>query len=176
MIRVACVLLLSSSAFAQGPIVKSFLPRYEAAKLNFLETAALFDEKDYSYRLTPAQRTVAEWIDHTTMSLHNNCAQLEGKGAPPMDHSKHGGATSKADVQKALKEAFDHCDAAIKALTDEKAVQAVTINGRESYPINAMFGILITLNEHYGNLVGYMRTKGMVPPSTARAQKAAPKK
>jgi hypothetical protein len=174
--RLAFVLFIASSAFAQGPIVKSFVPRYEAAKLNFIETAALFEEKDYGYRLTPAQRTVAEWIDHTVMSLHNSCAQLEGKGAPPMDHSKHGAATTKADAQKALREAFDHCDVAIKGLTDEKAVQAVTTNGRESYPINAMFGILITLNEHYGNLVGYMRTKGMVPPSTARAQKAATKK
>jgi len=26
-------------------------------------------------------------------------------------------------------------------------------------------------NEHYGNLVTYMRLKGMVPPSTARSQK-----
>jgi uncharacterized damage-inducible protein DinB len=26
-------------------------------------------------------------------------------------------------------------------------------------------------NEHYGNLIVYMRLKGHVPPSTARAQK-----
>lgn len=26
-------------------------------------------------------------------------------------------------------------------------------------------------NEHYGNLVVYLRLKGQVPPSTARAQK-----
>ncbi|HYZ85983.1 MAG TPA: DinB family protein [Bryobacteraceae bacterium] len=159
-------------ASAQGPILKSFMPRYEAAKLNFIETAELFPEKDFSYRLTPQQRTVSEWIDHTVMSLHNNCSALEGKAAPPMDHSKHSGDLSKAQLQKALKDAFDHCDSAIKGLTDEKVVQAVSVNGKESYPINSMFGILIVLNEHYGNLVGYMRTKGLVPPSTARAMKA----
>lgn len=153
--------------------MKSFLPRYEAAKLNFLETAELFPEKDYSYRLTPAQRTVGEWIDHTTMSLHNNCALLEGKGAPPLDHSVHGSSSaSKPSVQRSLKQAFEHCDSAIKSLTDQKTVTAVNVNGRETYPINAMFGILVSLNEHYGNLVGYMRSKGLTPPSTARAQKA----
>jgi len=165
--------LLSAPAFAQGPIMKSFVPRYEAAKLNFLETAELFPEKDYSYKLTPGQRTVSEWIEHTTMSLHNSCGLLEGKGAAPMDHSMHGAAnTSKAAVQASLKQAFTHCDNAIKSLTDEKAVAAVTVNGRETFPIGSMFGILVTLNEHYGNLVGYIRSKGLIPPSTARAQKA----
>lgn len=170
--RVVVCALLSTCAFGQGPIVKSFTPRYEAAKLNFIETADLFADKDYSYRLTPAQRTVGEWIEHTIASLHNSCGLMEGKGAAPMDHSAHGAAKSKADLRKQLKEAFDHCDTVVKGLTDAKAVAAVTVNGRESYPINSMFGVLVTLNEHYGNLVGYMRSKGLTPPSTARAQKA----
>ena len=34
-----------------------------------------------------------------------------------------------------------------------------------------LFGNVSHTNEHYGNLVTYMRIKGLVPPSTERAQR-----
>jgi hypothetical protein len=30
-----------------------------------------------------------------------------------------------------------------------------------------MIGVVVSGNEHYGNLVGYLRSKGITPPSTA---------
>jgi hypothetical protein len=33
-----------------------------------------------------------------------------------------------------------------------------------------MLGFLTNMASHYGNMVGYLRAKGVTPPSTARAQ------
>jgi hypothetical protein len=57
-------------------------------------------------------------------------------------------------------------------MTDRKATTEITIGNRKLYPVTPMIGIVASLNEHYGNMVGYLRSKGIVPPSSARnAQK-----
>jgi hypothetical protein len=33
-----------------------------------------------------------------------------------------------------------------------------------------MLGFLTNMASHYGNMVGYLRAKGVTPPGTARAQ------
>jgi hypothetical protein len=78
--------------------------------------------------------------------------------------------TGKDAIAKALADSFTYCDAAFQGMDDAKAVQEVTIGERKVVPANVMVSLVASLNEHYGNLVGYMRTKGITPPSTARAQ------
>ena len=163
------VLAVMAWGQAEGPLMKSILPRYQAIKQNLLETAEAMPEADYSYRLTPAQRTFAEWMEHNVMMNYGMCSAVMGQAAP--DTKKYHGLTAKADLQKALKESFDYCDQAFQGMTDEKALATVTVEGRPVTPVNSMIGLLANWNEHYGNLVGYLRTNGMVPPSTARAQK-----
>ena len=88
-----------------------------------------------------------------------------------MDHAKHTGDKSKADLVAALKEAADSCDKSLKAMTDQKALTAIDIGGKPTYPVNALLGLLTNMASHYGNMVGYLRAKGITPPSTARTQK-----
>jgi hypothetical protein len=150
--------------------MQSIMPRYQAIKQNLIETAELFPEGDYSYRLTPGQRTVAEWMDHNVSMLHGMCATIQGQPAPDIKHLQ--GLKTKDELVKALRTGFEYCDSALGGMTDEKALQPA---GGKAAPINTMVGLVVNLNAHYGNLVGYMRSKGLVPPSTARAQKAKKK-
>jgi hypothetical protein len=54
-------------------------------------------------------------------------------------------------------------------MTDAKATAQATVADRKVYPVQPMVSLVASLNEHYGNLVGYLRSKGIVPPSSARA-------
>ena len=167
-----CIFLLGVAVplCAQNPVTDTLRTGYSRMKQNLIETAEVMPEADYSFKLTPPQREFSGWLEHTAMSAYGSCAQMIGAAPPDAMKSVHG-LTKKADVSRALKESFDYCDAAFKDMTDAKATTQVTIGDRKLYPVTPMIGLVALLNEHYGNLVGYMRSKGIVPPSTARASK-----
>jgi len=75
--------------------------------------------------------------------------------------------TSKADLVKAIKDAFAYCDGAYQ-MSDTKAnTEQVTFFG--SMTGSRLWALMFNVahnSEHYGNLVTYFRLKGMVPPSS----------
>ncbi len=163
---------LALTAFAQteGPLMKAILPRYATAKLNLIESAAAMPEADYGFRLTPPQRTFGEWIEHTVEMNYGLCSGILGE-ATPKDRIKKG-LTAKADLEKAFKESFEYCDRAFQPIPDAAALTEKEVaGGRKVVPASAMIGLLINWNEHYGNLVGYLRSRNITPPTTARAQR-----
>ena len=162
--------LFAVGAFAQGPLVEAITAQYKPMKLNFIEGAAAIPADDYTYKLTPPQRPLGEWISHTAQGNFTRCAAISGKATPP-EAKIAGDAKSKEEIQKVLAASFTYCDEALKTITDQGALAEVTIGGKKSYPVTAMVSLIASLNEHYGNMVGYLRMKGITPPSTARAQK-----
>jgi hypothetical protein len=57
-------------------------------------------------------------------------------------------------------------------MTDDVALKAGAVDSKPSAaPVNAMVGLLTNMASHYGNMVGYLRAKGITPPSTARGMK-----
>lgn len=147
--------------------MQSILPRLETSRLDIVETADLMAETDYTYRLSPPQRSIGEWMQHNIMMNYASCAQISS--APPIDTSKFRTVTTKPELLPVLKASFDYCAAAFQSFNDETALKPFQANGRASaIPANVMIGLLTLWNEHYGNLVGYIRSKNLVPPSTAR--------
>jgi len=63
-------------------------------------------------------------------------------------------------VSKGLKDSFAYCAGAIEGVNDQKVLAAPQTT-------NALLHIIVHNNEIYGNIVGYMRASGLVPPSTA---------
>lgn len=171
MTRCCLLLLISSCAFAQSknPLTDAFMARYKSIKQNLIESAEAMPEEAYSYKLTPAQRDFGAWISHTVQGTYSYCATIKGEQTP--DSARFHDMTGKAVLTKAIKDAFDYCDAALKDMTDEKALAAHSVGGKQVYPVQGMVALLASENEHYGNIVGYMRSKGVTPPSTARASK-----
>jgi hypothetical protein len=153
-----------AAAQSANPLSDALRQRYNVAKMNLVESAELMPAENYSYKLSPQQRMFSEWIGHTVMLNHNSCAAMEGAAAAPMDHSKHGAQQEKSALVSALKDSYAHCDKVFAGLEDSKLL--ATKGG-----INAALNLLANSYSHYGNMVGYMRTKGLVPPSTARSQK-----
>ena len=123
----------------------------------------------YGFRLTDGQMTFAEWLIHSTQRNYSDCAVLKGESTPEAERQA-AKLKEKADVSKALKDSFAYCAGALETVTDQKAVSADPV----SY---AFLHLVVHNNEIYGNIVGYLRVSGIVPPSTASraAQKAKPK-
>jgi uncharacterized damage-inducible protein DinB len=75
---------------------------------------------------------------------------------------------------KALGDALTYCDGVFKETTDANASQLVKIAGPGGSGQSTRVLVLVFNtthnNEHYGNVILYLRLKGIVPPSTARVQ------
>ena len=71
-----------------------------------------------------------------------------------------------------VKDGFVYCDDLFANLTDEKAAAMIAIgtapNTRQVAAGTRLTMVVVHGNEHYGNLVTYMRIKGIVPPSSAQ--------
>jgi hypothetical protein len=165
----ATAAVLQCAAQTKNPLTDAFMARYKAIKANLIESAELMPEEHYGFKLTPAQRTFGEWIAHTAMANYSACGTI--RGARPPEAGKPVESSGKAELVKALRDSFAFCDTALEGMTDQKAVAAVKMGERTVHPVEGMLGLLATDNGHYGNLVGYLRTKGLVPPSSARMER-----
>jgi uncharacterized damage-inducible protein DinB len=164
------LLTLTGALSAQNPLTDTVKTRYGAIKQSLIEAAEVVPEDAYTFRLTPAQRTFGEWIAHTAGGNYNYCAAIKAEKAPEAAQAA-AKATSKADLVKAIRDSFTYCDVALEGMTDLKALAAIDMAGKKVYPAQGMVNLVASANEHYGNMVGYMRAKGVTPPSTARAAK-----
>jgi len=103
------------------------------------------------------------------MGNYNFCAIIKGDKTPDTHHLH--ALTGKAELSKALVESFEYCDSALKGMDDRKAMAEITVGDKKVYPVQGMVNLVSSENEHYGNIVGYLRSKGITPPSSARAAK-----
>jgi len=160
------VLLCGVAMQAQSgnPLLAAVRERFDRIRLDFEESADLVPEEKYGFRLTPAQRTFGEWIGHTSAGLYGYCSAIKGEPRPEAaKHAEH--AKTKADLSRGIKEAFAYCDSALQGTSDAKLLDRPAA-------VRGAINLVASPNEHYGNIVGYMRASGLVPPSTARAMKA----
>jgi uncharacterized damage-inducible protein DinB len=103
--------------------------------------------------------------------------ELPAKGAAAPATANFERTADKAALIKGLTDALAYCDEVYQSTTVANFNQAVTMTGFPGMnPTTATTRGAVLIfntthnNEHYGNLVVYLRLKGKVPPSTARAQ------
>jgi len=160
------VAFFGSMAFAQNPLTDAFQARYQSMRDNLVQSAEAMPEDSYNFKLTPEQRPFSGWIGHVAMGNYHFCSMIKGEKAP--DTSALHDKTGKADLVKAIKDSFEYCDRELQGITDQKALTAVQADGKQVYPVQAMISLVASTNEHYGNLVGYLRSKGITPPSSRK--------
>jgi uncharacterized damage-inducible protein DinB len=138
------------------------------------EAAENMPADEYAFRPTPQVRSFGQIIGHVVDANFFFCSQAAGeKSAATVDHEQ---ITDKSGLVKALNDSLVYCDRVYAATTDANFVQPLQIaNVVGTGSTNTVRGAVLLYNiahnyEHYGNLAVYMRLKGHVPPSTARAQ------
>jgi hypothetical protein len=158
------ILLLGCMAcgvlYAQNNLTTAAVQRYfNPVRRNLEASAELMPAEKYSYRLTPGQNTFAEWMNHSSERNYRDCATLRSEPQP--DAAKRlPSLKEKAEVMQALKESFAYCAAALEKMDDQKASSSPEMSV-------AFLHVIVHSNEIYGNVVGYLRSSGIVPPSTA---------
>ena len=129
--------------------------------------------EEYAFKPTPQVRSFGELIGHVASANYFFCSQAKGEKSPATGNYET--TSSKADLVKALNGSPAYCDDAYTATTDSNFQQLVKVAGPGGGGREAGRGALTFNtahnNEHYGNIVVYMRLKGHVPPSTARVQR-----
>lgn len=174
----AAALLLTAVLSAQGtpanPLVTVSKNIYAIAKGDILGSVNKIPDDMWSFQPTKDVRTVGQLFAHIADGQYEFCGvAAEGKSVSK-DIEKT--LKTKAEIVSALKDAFAYCDAAYAQMTDANAAELVRFGGMRITKLGAMdFNIAHTM-EHYGNLVTYMRIKGIVPPSSEPRQPAAPQK
>jgi uncharacterized damage-inducible protein DinB len=154
------------------PPLSTWLRNAYTSNRGFLAKAAEKMPEEF-YGLRPGAqeevRTFGKIIGHVANANFNYCSRAKGEKNPnAADFEK---LTTKAELVKALNDAFTYCDAVYGELTDASATETVQVtlaNGRQVQfvRITQLIGNHAHNNEHYGNLVTYMRMKSIVPPSS----------
>jgi len=170
-----CLLAAAAVASAQDNPLSAFTRRVYARDKNILlRSAEKVPEEYYSFRPTDAVRSFGQLIGHLADSQYEFCSPVVGGQVPAPNVEKT--KTSKADLIAALKEGFAYCDKAYDGLTDANAAEAVKFFGREAPKMGVLIQNSLHNQEHYGNLVTYMRMKNIVPPTSEPAPSRQPKK
>jgi uncharacterized damage-inducible protein DinB len=147
---------------------------WNAVKDYVVRAAEKMPEENYAFKPTPEVRSFGQLVGHVADANFMFAAMALGEKREPRDIEKT--KTSKADLVAALKESFAACDK-VFAETDARLETATKLFGHETNRFGVV-GLLIGHNyEHYGNMVTYMRMKGLVPPSSEpRHEAPAPPK
>jgi uncharacterized damage-inducible protein DinB len=171
----AAVLATCGAAFAQSsnPLTAGATFHYGIIKNYVTRTALKIPAEQYAFRPTPEVRSIAQLIAHLADSNYRLCSVLAGQD-PPIDAGIEREARTKADLTKVLDESFVYCDRQYAAMTDSNGASLVKFDaGGEGARVPLQMPRLTVLAfhtahayEHYGNLVTYMRLRGIVPPSS----------
>ncbi len=168
-----------ASAAAPKPAAPAFNAFNKAAwaftKTNLLKSAEKMPEESYGFKPADSVRTFGQVIGHAADSSYYFCSVALGEKNPAKAIEKT--KTSKADLVAALKEAIAYCDKAYDTMTPAQGAEMVTLFGgaRELQKVDVLTANALHGVEHYGNLVVYLRMKGLVPPSSEQQEAPAPK-
>jgi uncharacterized damage-inducible protein DinB len=162
------VLFGAAALNAQNPLSSDLKNSYTGIKGTIMKAADEMAEPDYSFKASPMERTYGAMIGHIADVQFGLCGNAKGE-EKKSDAEKS--KTTKADLVAALKASFDYCDGAYDSLTDADATTMVTLFGPRKATKLAVLNFNIAHdNEMYGQLVVYLRIKGLVPPSSQRRQ------
>ncbi len=154
----------AGSAAKANPLSSVTRYMYATSKNEILKSAEEMPEENYAFKPVATVRTFGQLVGHVADAQYEFCSAVVGDGKQPPGIEKN--KTSKADLIAALKEGFAYCDKAYDSMTDTQAPEIVKFFGRDS-PKLSVLTINIGHNmEHYGNMVTYLRIKGLVPPSS----------
>ena len=172
---VVLVVTTVGSNQAQGsgsanPVIGAARGEYQRVKEYLLKSAEQMPESDYAFKPTPTVRSFGEIIAHVASTQFVFCAAAQNQKNPQTaDLEKT--QKAKGPLVDALRASFAYCDSAYE-MKDSQALGRITLpNWDEQSPLSVLILNVTHNNEHYGNIVTYLRLRGLVPPSSQPARK-----
>jgi uncharacterized damage-inducible protein DinB len=127
-----------------------------------------FPEDQYDFKPTPAQRSFAEQLLHAAGANYFFTSPAMGQKPPSEEDPKRDQYKTKADVVSFVKKSFADGATAIKAKGD-KGMSDLLVDPFSHQQVRVSdfaYGFIEHDGEHYGQLVGYYRLAGLVPPES----------
>jgi uncharacterized damage-inducible protein DinB len=173
-VRVALAIALFAVPFGAGaqpqnPLTTALRSTWNSAKTNVRRSADVMPEAKYNFKPVDNVRTFGALLSHIAGASYEFCAAAKGEKPPFAEDAFEKSAKTKAEIVKALDGAIAYCDDIYKTLDDAKAAQltAGAFGGPQGARAANLIGNTGHFQEHYGNLVTYLRINGLVPPSSA---------
>ncbi len=140
---------------------------------NYVVAAAeKMPEENYSFKPTPDIRSFGELVGHAADAQYMFCSIASGGANPNKGIEKT--KTAKADLVNALKEAVSYCKETYAGMTDAQGAQMTKFMNFQLAKLTILSINTAHTDEHYGNMVTYMRLKGIVPPSSEQRPPSPP--
>jgi uncharacterized damage-inducible protein DinB len=164
----------ATPAAPANPVTMSEKGLYGFMSGAVIRAAEKMPEENYGFKPTPEVRSFGQLVGHEADANYNFCSLAAGETNPAKNIEKT--KTSKADLVAALKDAVAYCNKTFDGMTDATGSQIVKLFGT----MNLARLTVLSLNtahtdEHYGNMVTYLRLKGIVPPTSEAAPAPAAK-
>jgi uncharacterized damage-inducible protein DinB len=163
----AVVLAFASPVFAQNPATAAVKVQFGMISGVLARTAEKIPENLYAFKATPEVRSIAQLIGHIADSQFGICAAAAGE--KPAQSGIEKSVTSKAELTKALVDSSAYCNKVIDGMTDQKGMEIVKFFTGDTPRLLVLTFNIAHSNEHYGNLVTYMRLNKIVPPSSEKS-------
>lgn len=160
---------VAQNAPSANPLSDALRSQWKSVRTYYLKSADEMPEENYGFKPAETVRSFGEIIAHVAGANYLICSAAKGEKSPHGENEFVTSATTREAIIKAAKESVAYCDAAFDAATDTTLSKLVaspfSANGK--LPLGAVLVDNIGhVNEHYGNLVTYLRIKGLVPPSS----------
>jgi uncharacterized damage-inducible protein DinB len=173
--RVAVLFLLGSivglaqqpappPAAPANPLTSDVRMAFEYLTNAIVASAEKMPAENYAFKPVPEVRSFGQILGHIADTQYSMCAALRGVSRPEIEVEKT--KTAKADLVAALNEAVAFCRPAYADSTDARAAETVKLFGGDHTRLGVLYFNNLHAVSHYGNLVTYMRMKGIVPPTS----------
>jgi len=172
------------AAPATGPVSTMLKGSFDTISRYITASAEKMPEENYAFKPTPEVMSFGQLLTHVAATHFSYCSRVKGEANPNAggDIEKK---TAKADIVKAFADSVAYC-APLYAMSDAAALEALPAplapQGQQAAPppppapprppaqpqakLQRLLGNVTHDWEHYGNLVTYLRIKGLVPPSS----------
>ena len=161
----AMVIAAAAPAFAQATIHGDLTKDWAGQKTLLVALANAMPEDKYGFKPTPAQRSFGEHVLHIAQVNTMLTKSLGGKTPEPAINMK---ATTKAEMVKAMSDAFDYGAATIAEFNNtsiQETIQAPFMG--PSTRARVMFFLNGHTQDTYGQMAVYLRLNGLTPPASA---------
>lgn len=158
----------AAPAAPANPITASEKGFYGFVSNAVIGAAQKMPEENYSFKPTPEVRSFGQLVGHVADANYMFCSQVTGQPNPSKG-SIEKTKTSKADLVAALKDAVAYCNQAFEGMTDAKGAEMMQMFSYHLARLTVLSLNSAHTDEHYGNMVTYLRLKGIVPPTSENA-------
>jgi len=169
---IAVVSACAQTAPPANPLSMGEKVLYSIFSHNVVAGAEKMPEENYSFQPTPEVRTFGQLVGHIADANNMFCGIVLGEPRSSVSIEKT--KTAKADLIQALQDSVAHCNKAYDGMTDAHGAELVKFMGRDIPKLTVLSLNTAHTDEHYGNMVTYLRMKGIVPPSSEQRPPAPP--